>query len=386
MMCDTVLQAGGKRCVRCGAFFNTTGRVFAQCQQLDLTAEPIRRAKCGGCLQRQETVNNIVPGAGDLIAKLADPVADVLGWKEKSLLLTFTHGLGDGVQFTVVLKHLAVHFPDWKIDVCCSGERHAMMRGAGARYCFEPGNVRGEHVYRRTISVGEPATCFSNAPATKAETILQNYFGIRPQLDLCEYRVNFDKHHVGTARGFTRTLPSNKGFVLLHYRGISLRRAKNLDEAIVRDCCRRILKAGYTPVIFDYEHRSRLIDGKSIFHADLPADPCVTAALANEAALCIGIDSGPGHVFGSETLSTPTLIVWRKNHPYHYYELADHVTHVLPKDHPRYLRCSNCERTALAFFQSHYHFVECQRHLRYELPELVTAALEGGTAKLGSRL
>ena len=377
MMCDTVLHGGGKRCVRCGAFFNTTGRVFAQCQQVDLSVEPIRRAKCGGCVQRQATVNNIVPGAGDLIAKLADPVADALGWNEKSLLLTFTHGLGDGVQFTVVLKHLAALFPDWKVDVCTQPERHDMMRSAGVRYCFEPGEARGEHVYTRTISIVEPSTCFNNSPATKAETVLRNYFGIEPRLDLCKYHVAFAAEHTATARRFVETLPHTKGFALLHYRGVSMRRAKNLDEGIVRACCRRIRAAGYTPVIFDYDQRSGLVDNQTIFRVDLTPHPSVTAALANEAALCVGIDSGPGHVFGSETLTTPTLIVWRMNHPYNYYELADHVTHVLPKDHWRYLRGPECERQGLGFVQSHYHYVQCQQHLRYELPELVTAALGG---------
>ncbi len=384
-MCDTVPAAGGKRCLRCGAYFNTTGKVFARCGQLDLSVEPNKKAKCGGCSKRQEKLNRIVPGAGDAIAKLSDPIADAIGWKEKSLLLEFTHGLGDGVQFTVVLKHLAARFPKWKVDVCTQAERHDMMRGAGARYCFTPGSARGEHVYRKTISIVEPAECFHDSPATKAETILRNHFGITPQLELSRYRVEFARRHSDVARQFINELPSSEGFVLLHYQGDSMRRAKNLDEGIIRACCSRILEAGYTPVIFDFEHRSRLIDGRTIFRAEIPADPCVTAALANEAALCVGVDSGPGHVFGSETLSTPTLIVWRKNHPYNYYELAEHVTHVLPQDHWRHLRGQDCERTGLGFFQSHYHYVQCQRHVRYELPTLVSAALDGDINAIRAR-
>lgn len=385
MMCDTVPDAGGKRCRRCGAFFNTTGKVFAHCGQLDLSVEPSKKAKCGGCSRRQEQANRLIPGAGDAMAKLADPIADAVGWKEKSLLLEFTHGLGDGVQFTVVLKHLAALFPEWNIDVCTQVERHDMMRGAGARYCFTPGNARGEHVYHKTINIVEPAECFHDSPATKAESILRYHFGITPRLELSRYHVAFNGKHSSIARQFINTLPNIRGFVLLHYQGDSMRRAKNIDEGIIRACCRHILEAGCTPVIFDYARRSKLIDDQNIFRAEVPADPCVTAALTNEAALCVGIDSGPGHVFGSETLSTPALIVWRGNHPYNYYELAEHVTHVLPQDHWQHLRGQGCERTGLGFFQSHYHYVQCQQHLRYELPELVAAALEGGINEIRGR-
>ncbi len=34
-----------------------------------------------------------------------------------NVLIEFAHGLGDAVQFSVVLKHLRKYKPDWNIDV-----------------------------------------------------------------------------------------------------------------------------------------------------------------------------------------------------------------------------------------------------------------------------
>jgi len=374
MMCDTVIEGNGKRCVRCGATFRTTGRVFARCQRLDLNAPPPKKVKCGGCSDRQGKLNKIIPHAGDAVAKLADPIASAIGWKEKSLFLNFSHGLGDAVQFGVVLRHIRALHPEWKIDVGADAGRWGTFRGCGARYCFPYGQPRGEHVYTLTVPFYEPEVCHLGAPSTKAERCLRQTFGIEPRVDLCKYHVVHNKAHNAAARRFLATLPPSRGVVLIHYQGNSARRAKNLNEQIIRRVCNVIRAADYIPVILDWDHRSGLVDGETVYRADIPGEPCHIAALVAQSKLCIGIDSGPGHVFGSDTLSTPTLIVWQKHHPVHYYELADHVTHVVPSKHEQYIRGDVA--IGREAFESLYNAYVCQRHLRYELPELVAERLQ----------
>jgi len=374
MMCDIVVDGKGSRCIRCGAFFKTTGRVFARCQQLDLSKEPQQLAKCGGCTQRQETVNKIIPGAGDLVAKLADPIADAIGWKEKSLFLNFSHGLGDAVQFGVVLRHLRQLFPEWKVDIGAASQRWDMLRGCGARECFPYAQPRGEHVHTLTIPFQEPENCYPGTPSTKAERCLRQMFGIEPVVELCKYHVPFREAHAKVSRKFLATLPPSRGVVLIHYQGKSARRVKNINEQIVRDVCNVTRNADCVPVLLDWDDRSRLVAGEIIHRANIPGEPCHIAALAARAKLCIGIDSGPGHVFGSDTLTTPTLIVWRKHHPVHYYELADHVTHVVPPNHEQYLRGD--VTLGRDVFERLYHHSVRKKHLRYALPELVRERLK----------
>ncbi len=342
-------------------------------RQLNLSHEPTVKVKCGGCLKRQRQANRLVPGFGNALAKLADPIAELVGWKEKSILLTFTHGLGDYVQFTVVLGHLAREFPDWRVDVAARSEMHHMLRGAGARNVLQLEEPHGEYVYTVAVSWPEPDRCYPDTPSTKAERCLRELFAIRPRADLCRYHVAFDRQHVTAAARYMATLPNARGMVLLHYQGNSARRAKNLDESIARSVARTVCDCGYTPVVLDWDHRSRIVDNQAVHRAEIATDPATIAALAARAKLCIGIDSGPGHVFGSDTLGAPTLIAWRRHHPVHYYGLADHVTHVVPTNHEHYLR-GDANR-GREFFRHHYNHVVCERHLRYTLPDLVRERL-----------
>src|SRR5436305_9136922 len=68
--------------------------------------------------------------------------------------------------------------------------------------------------------------------------------------------------------------------------------------------------------------------------------------------LMVGVDSGPLHVAGAT--STPTIGVWTGHHPLHYFDLGEHVTHLVPEDHERLLR-GNVEAGA-AYFQRHYRY------------------------------
>ena len=49
--------------------------------------------------------------------------------KTRTMLIKFPHGLGDAVQFTVVLKHLAKAYADWAVDVVSKRGKHTAFRG-----------------------------------------------------------------------------------------------------------------------------------------------------------------------------------------------------------------------------------------------------------------
>jgi hypothetical protein len=92
------------------------------------------------------------------------------------------------------------------------------------------------------------------------------------------------------------------------------------------------------------------------------------AALIELATLMIGVDSGPLHVAGATT--TPTLGVWLRHHPLHYFGLADNVTHLVPENHAALLRGDRA--AGEAFFRAHYRH-QTYRDLDSELRALARA-------------
>lgn len=55
-------------------------------------------------------------------------------------LIRSVHGLGDVVQMTVVLQHLAHHHPDWEIDIWAKRGKESACRGL----CNLTWNDRGQ--------------------------------------------------------------------------------------------------------------------------------------------------------------------------------------------------------------------------------------------------
>jgi ubiquinone/menaquinone biosynthesis C-methylase UbiE len=132
-------------------------------------------------------------------------------------------------------------------------------------------------------------------------------------------------------------------------------------------------------VILDWDRRSPLIEQEHIHNPGAShelwggigtGDAEVLAALIGASALMIGVDSGPLHVAGA--CSTPTIGVWTRHHPVHYFDLAANVTHLVPEDHASYAAGPH----ALAFFARNYRS-RAYKQLYVELPALVESLLTG---------
>jgi ADP-heptose:LPS heptosyltransferase len=207
-------------------------------------------------------------------------------------------------------------------------------------------------------------------------------------------RVNAGLQHGRVNAGLQRNElePTRFPVVLFHVRGRCGQRLKNLDPAVLAACVRAVLDAGHVPVLLDWPERGgRHIDFEGAVNAaadrrlwspDEPLAPGrqaghsaslagrfdagVIAALAARARLCVGIDSGPGHLFAA--VDTPTIIVWRLLHPVNYFGLADNVTHWVPKLHGRFIR--GRRTSGEAYFRGHYRHHE-YADLLHELPAAI---------------
>ena len=340
--------------------------------------------QCGGCQKRRAWLNRHFPYRHQAVETLpADESQAAMPW---SLLLRFPHGFGDVVQLTTVLLHLRALRPAWQVDVAVRPGLESLLAGMCRRvYRLDDPALAGRsqlHAFDRTLWWHEPETCYADSPSTKAERSLREVFGIQPQAEHCRYRVQISDTDRQRAASYLAGLKHPA--VLIHYQGSSSRSRKNLDERAVTALCHTIARLGYTPVIFDWDDRSRIAEPavrltrRDPIWAGHQASGTLVAALAEQAAACFGIDSGPGHLFGA--INTPTVIVWTRHHPLHYYGLSDHVLHLVPWGHERLLRGENTA-DGRAYFEQHYRH-RIYRHLETSLVRAAEELLGGRTAAL----
>jgi len=295
-------------------------------------------------------------------------------------LLRFGHGFGDAVQLTIVLRHLRELHPDWRIDVEVKPGAHTLYHQLVCHTLIQdvdPLDTSRYHV-SRFLAWFDPYDVYADSPSTKAEKCLREVFGITPIERLCRYEIrpSDEAHHL--ANRYLGSLP--KPPVLVHYQGNSARSNKNIDERIIASVVDVVKARGFTPVLLDWDNRSGLLDTPGVENPDAKhwiwsgigtGEGSVIAALADRSVYNIGIDSGPGHVFGA--VDTPGTIIWRRHHPIHYYCLAPNITHIVPRDHQRYIRGD--QNIGDDYFRRKYKHVVAEKHYRYLLPEWIDGEL-----------
>jgi SAM-dependent methyltransferase len=289
----------------------------------------------------------------------------------ETVLHVFRHGCGDCIQFTSVLRHLAEQY-GWVQDVVCAGKgKHSAFKGL-ARNVYpdsEPDHKGYSKVFDHAWD--ECWECWPDSPATKTALCLRRLFKLQPRWDLLNYTIQVSDETRDRARKYLTTVPTVKGYVFLHYEGNTSAGSKNLDHRTVRHVCDYLTESGYTPVILDWDRRSPLPDGKTVFCPDVDnpvwqgygtGDAETIAALLDQADLFVGIDSGPQKV--AFAVNVPTIAVWTKHHPLHYADRTDNAVHLVPAGHESMIRGNR--EAGLHFFQQNYWHVP-YRHLAPDL-------------------
>jgi 2-polyprenyl-3-methyl-5-hydroxy-6-metoxy-1,4-benzoquinol methylase len=215
---------------------------------------------------------------------------------------------------------------------------------------------------------------------------LREIFRLEPKLELYRYQIERSPAAEQRARDYLASICSegpllNNRFpvILIHYQGNTSCDKKDLSHEVARRTCETVRELGHVPVILDWDHRSPLIDQKTIHcpqadHAlwggQGTGDAEALAALIEASSLLVGIDSGPLHVAGAT--STPSLGVWTRHHPIHYFDLCPNVKHLVPRTQARLARGS----AAVEFFTKHYDHEEYD-DLERDLPAQVRSQLTG---------
>ncbi len=203
--------------------------------------------------------------------------------------------------------------------------------------------------------------CYQGIPSGKVTRSLIEELQIDPDESLFKYQIDPESSHIDAADEYVKSLPPTKGFVLIHYQGTSSPDKKNLSHEDVREICRYLIKHDYLPVLLDWDARSPLADQRTIFNPDKyhklwggTGTGCLATltALISRAKLFIGVDSGPLHAAGAT--KTPSIGVWVRHHPIHFYELS-HVKHLLPRHPHRYMRQRDRSLAENYFREKYWH-------------------------------
>lgn len=313
----------------------------------------------------------------------------------RRLGLRYDYGLGDAVQFAIVLQHLAHYYPDWQVDVVATNAHWSLFRGlcAATWNSHDVQPDRGQYERFATVPMLEVEGCYHDAPSTKIVRNLREVFRLEPIESLCRYKIFPNPEDHARAETYLRALCSplpaageasgvrRFPVVLIHYQGFTHRAAKNIDEQTVGELCRAVRAGGWLPLILDLHAESQLVgrgevlgirgDDVTLWHPH-GIQGAVITALIQRVALFVGIDSGPGHCAGAT--DTPSLIYWGKPlHPLHYYDVADNVTHLVRAQHADDVHPVNRD-AGLAYFDSRYRY-RMYRRAENMLPALALEML-----------
>lgn len=260
-------------------------------------------------------------------------------------------GLGDAVQFNIVLKHIRHYHPDWDVFVESSHGKESCHTGFCAKtYCVEDKNTPNfDLVLNFPFEEPNAQTCEwaieHSVPASKPTTAIKSILKENPIKDYFKYEMNVDENTRRRAKKYIESLPKKNGIVILHYQACSTPHNKNIDAHDAERICKSLLVNGYTPLIFDWFGTSHLPDNKKIFcpgrghqiwEGKPYGDAKTIAAIIDQVRLFIGVDSGPLHIAGC--CKTPTIGFWKHHHPVHYFDLSDNVTHLISGDNRKHIR------------------------------------------------
>lgn len=281
---------------------------------------------------------------------------------DERVLFKLPHGLGDAVQFTIVMEHLKERYPETQFDIVTN-------RGKASHFPSDLVTNRYDDLVHVDLSVYdqvylppmyEVVQTFSDYPSTKPYLTLRDDFGIEPTNR--PYRIHWTDKDQELVDAYIATLPPAP-FALIHYEGNSATRRKNLKQETVSKVVRRLLASDMTPVILDWDNRSPLVDQKTVYcpgkvdpiwKGKATGEASTIAALISRAEIMIGIDSGPEHV--AAATQTPLIVCWTYHHPLHFFDCSGDVFHLVPKRHFRMIKGDR--KVGYEYFQENYEFSE----------------------------
>lgn len=277
------------------------------------------------------------------------------------------YGLGDAVQMSAVLRHVADARPNWRIDYQAEEGRHQVGRGIVCN-TFAYGKPPPSNHYDSEVQIVLYDTWanWHDRPNTRVSSCLHERFGLPWKSELGRYRVWVSREAQEAASILTSPRTSEPGnvnrktirkrMVAIHYQGDSAPERKNLSHEQAARVCKEVESLGYTPLIIDWRDASPL--SKSFRTTGfLPmsrvwgASAEMNCAVISQCAAFVGIDSGPGKC--ASATDTPALIIWTGHHPAPFHDPASNTSHLVPKGYHN-LDPVCADQGVIDWFESHH--------------------------------
>jgi ADP-heptose:LPS heptosyltransferase len=256
----------------------------------------------------------------------------------KTLLIKFLHGLGDCIDYSIVIKHLKDKYPDLKIKVIANeGSHWAFYKIADNFQSINNYSVDDLNEFLFIEDFNYPSEIWTSLPSSKVTHTLVHNYGLEPKLEL--YYPTFTP--TDEAIKMVDELQIHKPFVVLNYLGMTDLGRKDLTHEQAQAICNYFIKQNYICVIADYEHQCPFADDKNfitLYKNNIiwrNGPNCgILYELIRRANLFIGIDSGPSHL--AAATDTPSLIIWKAEaawHPGIGTNLDRNCIHFIPEEH-----------------------------------------------------
>jgi hypothetical protein len=221
------------------------------------------------------------------------------------------YGLGDAVQMSSVLRHVAKYRPNWRVDYRAEAGKEVVGRGIVAN-TFAYGEEPPTPHYDAEVEVClyDTWSNWGDRPNTRVSSCLHERFGLWWDAECGQYRVDVSQGVRHWAEDVV--LPNS---VAVHYQGDSDKARKDLSSLQADLICAHIRSLGCVPYML----------GR---HIPKGYDAEVNCAIIGQCRAFVGIDSGPSKC-ASATV-TPALVTWTGHHPAPFHDPAPNTTHLVP--------------------------------------------------------
>jgi hypothetical protein len=225
------------------------------------------------------------------------------------------YGLGDAVQMSSVLQHVAKYRPNWRVDYLAEEGKHQVGRGIVAN-TFAYGEPAPSSCYDAEVQIllFDTWANWQDRPNTRVSSCLHERFGIDWDRECGRYQVNVSRSALEAILPTTSKL-QYKGLVAIHHQGDSSKHKKDLTERQAELIISHILALGKVPY--------RL--GR---HNEWGSSAEMNCALISQCEAFVGIDSGPSKC--ASATNTPVLVTWTGHHPAPFHDPAPNTTHLVP--------------------------------------------------------
>ena len=278
------------------------------------------------------------------------------------------YGLGDAVQWTIILKHLRKYRPDWRISVQIGRGLHSAFHGLCHKAVYEDQNP-ADFDQVVDLDLEDSYVHFADRPSSKTVFNLRLQFGLDYDPECGGYEIRVHLPVMAHAERWLRSVakpeimyhngePRDTGLfraVFLHYRGGSSKQRKDIEHWQAEVIVNAIRQSGRTPILLDWSDSPldavRVPD--KVWGGFGNGDAEIMAAMIRQGEAFVGIDSGPGKV--ASATDTPSLIVWTKHHPARYHDPAENTEHLIPSDW-RGMQPIEWDIEREKFFEANYHY------------------------------